>query len=508
MKNKLIINIVLVYFVLLAVVLVIQLNNNRNNNVSTEPLKDSVRYSDILSDCVVLYDRSPVMLVKQKQKLVNNEKAACVPVIEEKVALVPIDFFKEAFGAVVSSDESRNSATVRLNNKAMVVDGKNGVITLVSASKEKTLETKGYIEFRNDCAYISLDGFAEGFDKQLSIYDSMALLSDRELNLKDNEVSGFTAEVEPQVNNLPSVDEQQKLEELLGSGAVNIFNTIGETIGIQKEESPVSTLGLDATGIDTPSYLRTDGSYIYFIRDNSLNIATIGERPETISSTEIDLSKIYGIYVDGNYVSVIGEGIALADNSSDFSGCTIVVYDITDKSKPVITRQIGAEGSYSQACKKEDTVYLFVKKEAENADSFDMPACYDSANSAVGESKSLSEVRYVPEMADKAYTSILGFNIRDMGRALNVYTILGCGDNYSLTGSSLYIAAASVTGTSMYRLALDDGSIKYSAAGFTLGDIPDNACMNEYNGVLRLAIKKEDKVQVTLLDLSAAEVIW
>ena len=40
MKNKLIINIVLVYFVLLAVVLIVQMKLSSNNDISTEPLKD------------------------------------------------------------------------------------------------------------------------------------------------------------------------------------------------------------------------------------------------------------------------------------------------------------------------------------------------------------------------------------------------------------------------------------------------------------------------------------
>ncbi len=500
-KNKLIINIILVYFVLLAIVLVAQMRISDKSRVTTEPLKDSVHYSDILSECVVLYERSPVMLVEQKQMLVNDENAACVPIIENNSFLVPVEFFKQAYGAVVSGNEDRQTATIRLDNNALVIDGQKNVTTLVSASGEEELSSVCQIKFKNDTAYISLDGFAEGFNKKLSVYKGMAVLSNTELKLDEEELNGFMAEVEPQVNNLPSVDEQKKLEELLGSGAVNIFNALGEGVGIGKEESPITTLGFDSSNTNIPGNIRTDGKYIYFIRENALNIVTVGEKPVTISRTDLPLTEIYGIYINGNYVSVVGQR---ADES--FTGCTISVYDTLDKKAPVLTREIGAEGDYSLACKKDNIVYLFVKQEAESADSYDIPDCFDSANTAIGETKSLSDVRYVPEMADKAYTTILAFNINDMARALNVYRILGCGDNYSITGESLYISAKSSEGTSMYKLSLSDGGLSYASAAYTKMNIPDSACVNEYNGILRVASENKDKVQVALLDEKMEEI--
>lgn len=503
MKNKLIINIVLVYFVLLAVVLIVQMKLSSNNDISTEPLKDNVTYSDILSDGIVLYDRSPVMLVNQKQMLVNDDNAASVPIVNEDEVMVPLDFFESAYGAVVSADTNRQSATVRLDNMALVVDGQKHVVTLVSASEEKTLESEGEVEFKNGSVYLPLNSFAEGFDKELNIYGSLALLSDSEPELSEADAVGFEEAVKSQVKNLPSVDEQDKLEELLGSGAVNIFNTIGESIGINKTENPVSTLGLDAMWADGPAMLKTDGDYLYFIRDNSLCIARAGEQPETISITNTGLDEVYGLYVNGKYVSVVGSReITPQSDASDtsYEGCVIAVYDTEDKTLPVLVRQVGAEGSYRQAHRRDNTLYLFVYKEAESSDNYSVPKYFDSANSTVAESKGLSEVRYVPEMADKAYTSILCFNINDMARALNVHTLLGCGDNISLTGSGLYIAAPSQNGTSVYRLALEDTDLSYASAGYVSGSIPDRGCINELNGVLRLASGTEDMADITLFN--------
>lgn len=501
MKNKLIINIVLVYFAVLALVLVFQLKSRSDNNISTEPLKDNVVYSDVLSSSIVLCDRSPVMLAKQRQLLVNSENSACVPVIENNTVLVPIGFFKEAYNAAVSFDKNRNTVSVRLENKAMVIDGENGSVSVVSASGDKNLDIKGRIVCKYGTAYIPLLCFAEGFDRELTIYDNMALLSVGKPDLEEGDIKGFTEQVKPQVKNFPSVDEQKKLEELLGSGAVNIFNTIGENMAAREDTTPAASIGLDAKTFGGPAMLKSDGEYICFIRDNKLNIALANDETKVVSAVETDMSKIYGLYSSGRYVSVIGSGNSVRkEDEKQFSGCIVTIYDTTDKSNPVIVRQTGAEGEYSGAHKIDDTVYLIVKKEADSKDNFDTPEYYDSANSEISDNRKLSDVHYVPEMADKAYTSVLSFNITDMARAVNVYTLIGCGDNVTVSGESLYIAAASTEGTTVYKLDLKDGIMDYTAAGFVEGRVLDTACMNEYDGVLRLAGSNENSADVLLLD--------
>jgi hypothetical protein len=493
MKNKLIFNIVLVYFVLLAVVLLAQMKISRSK-LSTDPLISNTRYSDTLSSCIVLHDRSPVMLVKQKQRLVSQKNAAAVPVINDDEVLVPLEFFDEAYDAVISSDKDKQTATVRLNNKALMVDGKTDSVKVVSASGESKLKTKSVAVFKNNSTYINLESFAEGFDKQLTVCDGMALLSDSKISLSDE--SDFVSEVSPRVYNLPSVDEQQKLESLLGSNPISIFNTLD--LSFLTDRSPAATLGLDAITTDSPSMLRTDDSCIYRINGDRLVISDLSGKE--LSSTELNLDEAYGIYLSGKLVSVVGGGNVKHFNGNSFSGCIVNLYDVSEPSSPQLERTIAAEGTYTNAYKTDNTVYLFAKKTAESADSYGMPTYFDSANDTVGETKSLSDVHYIPEMADKKYTSLVSFNTADLTRAVNVYPILGCGDNYTVTGDSLYIAAASSVGTSVYRLALSDGVMQYSSAASAVGEIPDTACINEYNGVLRLASADGNKTDVTLLD--------
>lgn len=500
MKNKLIIKIVLVYFVLLAVVLAVQVKN-RKGNTYTEPLRDNARYRDVLSSSVVLYDRSPVMLVKQKQTLVDDENSARVPVVGDKTAMLPLDFFSQAYGAVVSSDEDEQTVTVRLNNKALVADGKTDEVTLVSATDEKQLKAAAKVEFKSGTAYISANSFAEAFGKKLKICDGAVLLSDKEIKLNDEDMKKFAEVVGSQIHDLPTVGEQSKLEQLLGGGNVNIFNAIEESIGIKQDKSPVSTLGLDANGLDTPKNICSDDEYIYYVDNGKINIVS-AEDTKSVGVVEPHFMEIYGIYVSGSYLSVIGNGRPRQnDDGYPYSCCLVSVYDITDKASPTLTREVCAEGVYTFACKKDGVLYFVTKKAVDGADSYDLPSYVDSSNYDVGSVKSLSDVHYVPEMADKAYTSVIGFNITDMGRALNIYTVLGCGDNLSITGNSLYITVPSADGTSMYKLSLTDGGFDYAAAGFINKlSIPDASCVNEYGDTLRIAAAGENTADIMLFD--------
>lgn len=498
-NNKLIINIVLVYFVLLAIVLAVQFKLNTDRGVATEPLKGVAVYNDVLSDSIVMYDRSPVMLVKQRQMLVDGKNAACVPFIEKSNVFVPISFFETAYGAVVSYDKGGKSATVRLNNKALVSDNVKDTVMLISASGETQLSDKSNIVFKNDNAYIPLSDFVDGFGKKMELYDGMIVLSDGEINIDEADVEDFVSTVEPQVKNLPSVDEKKKLEELLGTGAVSLFNGFGGDAS-NKNTSPVSSLGLDAMSVDEPVKVKTDGSYVYTFADDTLNIYSAKGDNKLEGSVKTDLKSIDGIYVYGDYVAVIGSGNATRSNEVSFNGCIVALYDVTDRANPVLARTIAAEGSYLSAHKKDNMVYLFVRKTADKADVADIPAYYDSANELVGTDTTLSDVRYVPEMLDKAYTSVVGFCINDMSRTVNISTILGCGNNFSLTGESLYIAAGSDAGTSVYRFALSEGSTAYASVGYTEGNVPDSTCMNEYDGIFRLASVCDDDVDVILMD--------
>lgn len=498
-KNKLIINIVLVYFVLLAIVLAVQFKVSSGRAVSTEPLKGVSVYNDVLSSSIVMYDRSPVMLVKQKQMLVDEKNVACVPYIKGKSVYVPLSFFETAYGAVVSYDKNGKSATVRLDNKALVSDNAKNTVMLISASGENKLSDKSDIVFKNDNAYIPLEAFVNGFNKKLELHDGMIVLADTDIKLNDEDVDGFISTVKPQVKNFPSVDEKKKLEELLGTGAVSLFNGFGGG-SAEQGVSAVSSLGLDSMSVDEPVQIKTDGNYIYTFDGAELQIYSAKDENELVGSVQTQLKTISGIYVGGNYVAAIGSGSAQRSDSAAFDGCVAELYDVTDRAKPELARTIAAEGDYLDAHKKDNMVYLFVRKSADTADASDMPSYYDSANEAIGAEKSLSTVRYVPEMADKAYTSVVSFCVNDISRAVKVYTILGCGNNFALTGDSFYIAAGSDAGTSVYRFELNDGELDYASVGYTEDNIPDNTCINEYDGVLRVATANEDSVSVILMD--------
>lgn len=61
-----------------------------------------------------------------------------VPVVKGENVYVPLSFFKTAYGASVTGDANAPSATIRMNNKALVMDSENA--SIVDNTREKKLD--------------------------------------------------------------------------------------------------------------------------------------------------------------------------------------------------------------------------------------------------------------------------------------------------------------------------------------------------------------------------------
>ena len=119
MNNKLILNIVIVYFVILSIVLVFQISKKKDD-ISAPTTSNQVTSEDRLDNAVVFNLGSPVILVNKKQTLLEKTDSSQVPVVKGENVYVPLSFFKTAYGASVTGDANAPSATIRMNNKALV----------------------------------------------------------------------------------------------------------------------------------------------------------------------------------------------------------------------------------------------------------------------------------------------------------------------------------------------------------------------------------------------------
>ena len=192
MNNKMVLGILSIYAVILCGVLFFQIAQNKSI-ISAPSNSNEVAVEDRLDSAIVIYENSPVMLVNKAQTLIDKNDAAMVPVIENQSVYVPTAFFRTAYNAAYSEDLASCTATIRLDNQALVLDRKTA--DLVDSSKEKDIEYTEKVFIKNGCIYVPIKIFAAAFDKYIYYYDNMAIISDQKNSFTDTESTDFINKV-------------------------------------------------------------------------------------------------------------------------------------------------------------------------------------------------------------------------------------------------------------------------------------------------------------------------
>ena len=211
MNNKMVLGILSIYAVILCGVLGFQIVQSKGI-ISAPANSEEVAVEDRLDSAVVIYENSPVILVNKSQMLIDKNDASMVPILENQAVYVPTAFFRTAYNAATSEDLSTCSATIRLNNQALVLDKKTA--DLVDSSKEKDIEYNNKVFIKNGCVYVPIDIFASAFDKFIYYYDNMIIISSMKNSFTDNESTDFINSLKSQVNDLPYVANEENMKEI------------------------------------------------------------------------------------------------------------------------------------------------------------------------------------------------------------------------------------------------------------------------------------------------------
>ncbi|MBQ6554802.1 MAG: beta-propeller domain-containing protein, partial [Firmicutes bacterium] len=484
MKNKIILNIVLVYFAVISIVLVVQLYHV-NNAAKKTPVTETVQLADRLNNAVVLCGGSPVLLVDQHQTLISDKESNITPIVKDGSFYVPLSFFETAYGAVCEQDISKKQASIRLDNTAVVFDDNSVTARLISNSAEKDIQLEHRMFIQNAHAYIPVDAFCEVYSKETFVYnDNMLIISPEEENVvfDPSEESELLQDIELQVNNLPLVLSENNLRRLIGVKTdIFGFNAGKENSGeIEKEKTP---LLLNTMKSDKIAVL---GDYIYIITGNEISVAdSSGDAVSTYAKiampqgfTPAELL-IYDTYL---YVLGVGENAVMPaaemrfdeeDGKSEAVEKTIsgkklylLCYSLKNRAEPVMKRWFCTEGELVQKAVYDNTLCIAVKQNAAELTKDDtyMAPSYHDLNKNVD--VRFDEIKYLPDMKDACYTSVFRFDLADTSKEADADTFLGIGsdiilgqnyvqfpDENSITPDN---GKAKVKQTDIYRLNLNN----------------------------------------------------
>lgn len=328
------------------------------------------------------------------------------------------------------------------------------------------------------------------------------------------EVNRFSSYLELRnflVTNMGPPAREYSWENLLGNGLIG--TTAGLPAGAQKvagesmSAEDYSTTNIQVAGVDEADFIKNDGKYIYVVSNNKIVIvdAYPASTARVLSTIELE---------DDNYPSEIfinkDRLVVFADSYGGYGGCwyrgycggyggeaIINVYDITDRSNPILVKDYVMDGNYFDSRMIGDYVYVILNQPVYYTE-FDvkLPTVEYTDHVVPFRSSNIyyhaSDVYYY-DIPDYSYTYALvaAINTQDESEAISgkVFLMASAQDMY-VSLDNIYVTYSNwdeEEKTSINKIGIKDGEIEYGASGEVIGRVLNQFSMDEFNGYFRIA---------------------
>lgn len=272
------------------------------------------------------------------------------------------------------------------------------------------------------------------------------------------------------------------------------------------ENSYYSTTNLQVAGVDEADIMKNDGRYIYqVVKRRKITIVDTKDQLKVVSEITNSNGILYDkIFLDGDKLIVLsscGPSYYNKFGVSPIRYSMLQVYDIKDRSRPKLIRQIGIEGDLNTARKIDDTVYMITHKWIETAyeGEFEkediIPKYIDGLNMNDTRQMDISNIWYEPWTKNRYMTFMTAVQINE-NKPIKVQAILGdFGNTVYMNPNALYLST-SVYNRGRYRTYIkkfdtDKQNITYVAAADVQGSLVNQFCMDEYKGNFRVAVTNQ-----------------
>lgn len=306
----------------------------------------------------------------------------------------------------------------------------------------------------------------------------------------------------------------------------NAVNTAGSgsPYDDSSAEKDYSDTNNQVEGVQEADIIKTDGEYIYAAVDGDVYLLREnGGNPEILSKiekkagTELDEKDgaheaeeyVNNIYVTetrlvlmkytvdySTYEDAVAEDVAIAGCYVGQGTYTAAVYDIADRSHPVLLNELGQSGTLISSRMVGDILYLvysyYVPGEIDEADpSTYVPALY------LGDAKTevaADDIMLLGEPGAAQYLTVSSIDVGSPAEFLDTQSILGCGSDIYCNSETLVVALTTMEETNdvskdkteLFRFSLKDGAVTMESQGSVPGYVLNQFSMDEYNGYFRI----------------------
>ncbi len=305
-----------------------------------------------------------------------------------------------------------------------------------------------------------------------------------------------------------------------------------------------STTNIQVAGVDEADTVKTDGYYIYLLSFSKNSVYIIDANPQNakiLSTITFDnSSSLAGIYLsqDSSKLAVLGSEYTLRSETYYYSSedsetksytheyflpedtkTFVKVYDISDKTRPIVAQDFAASGSYFNSRMIGNYVYAVLSQPVQVInETVTLPSVCTGAETT---DISPSQIYYVNKEDNYynyfTFTSVIGININDAAQSTaNLTIMMGGASNIYVSTNSLYIiypgtTTYSVWGgqsesiTQVYKIRLDESTLTFDAQGSIPGTVLNQYSMDEYSGNFRVATTSwRNKLQNNVYVLDAS----
>lgn len=364
---------------------------------------------------------------------------------------------------------------------------------------------------------------------ELPSFDSCEMLKDK--------ISETQEEYERNMYGLGAVDDMvgmpMNFTEAESAAPLKATSDAGSSQGADE----FSTTNVQMEGVDEADIVKTDGEYIYTVSGNMITISR-AFRPENamlITTIDYDNYDELPTYSDYQYVSdmfINDDSLVVFGSRSyaypptfyeklkesftgyypyyDYRSVTFVdVYDVSDKQDPELKRSLELEGSYIQSRMIGENVYFVVDKYLSYGYAEPVPMYRDSLGMDFEDEESFEtmtkceDIAYFEPFNPHSFIIVGALNLENLEEDFERKVALGSAENIYSSMDNLYVAQTeyryyydvdleddeddSIEKTSIYKFALEDGTVKYQGNGQVPGYILNQFSMDEYDNHFRIA---------------------
>jgi inhibitor of cysteine peptidase len=298
------------------------------------------------------------------------------------------------------------------------------------------------------------------------------------------------------------------------------------------QSNSYSTTNIQVAGVDEADTVKTDGSYIY-----TISSATSGVYYTSYYGTATDTA-VYIIKADPNDPQVVSK-ISLANDtvpaglflSQDDKKLVVLasryqtydyassreknvmlmpyqsdvytfidIYDVSNKTEPVLARNFTISGSYFNSRMIGDYVYAVISQPANVVnEAVALPKVYEETSVS---DVSPSRIYYadVGEPTYFTFTTFIGINIlNDTQQPTNMTIMMGGTSTMYVSTGNMYVTYPTWSDgqyTSIYRVRINGDSLAFEAKGSVPGHVLNQYSMDEYNGSFRIATTWQKTTQM------------